>query len=221
MADTVLSFAQTLGVPVKVLLEHFNRAGVSGMAENTSITNNDRVLLLDHLRSQVKPKRVVPPNCSNIQRLIDNGYVNKKRFRRIKSDSDILDPNNINDLAMHAVRLAYGGDDLKCAQALIELLPRKFQQSLAEWFARLGIPSQRLVISLDGLPNSTWIICRPTNKRLQNKILKTMSHNPVVLQDKETKSGKFDERPWFDDLEIDERGHSVKAYQGGATGLKR
>lgn len=226
MTDTLLSFAQSLGVSVKVLSGYFNRAGVSDIAESSTITNSDKNFLLEHLRSQsnkkqVNKKQVRPTWSSKIQRLIDKGYISKKRFRGVMSDADVLEPKVINDLALHAVRLAYGSDDPKFAQALIELLPRKFQRSLADWFEHLGIPCKRLAISLDGLPNSKWLVCTPKNKKQQSKMLKMMTDCPVVLVDNESASNNFYEKPWFDDLEISERGHSVKAYQGGATGLKR
>lgn len=221
MTETISDFANSLRIPIAVLLDHLERAGLTNRTSHSLISAFDKNQLLDYLRASGEVTAPRPNRASKFQRLIDAGYVSKKSLKGLKSDQDVLDPQQLTYWAQHAVRAAYGNNDSKIAQALIELLPKQLQKSLAEWFAQMGMPFTRLAYPLDGLPNSQWLISLPRNKKLQAKVFNKSIEHPLILKKIDPQKTQISTKPVFDDREIDEYGHSVRAYQGGATGLKR
>ena len=221
MTDTILTFANSLRISVPVLLDQLMHAGIFNKTAQSLMSASDKNKLLEYLRvSHGRPPNR-PEKDSSIERLIVAGYLSKKSLKGLKNDRDVLNPELLLNWAQHAVRAAYSNSNEKIAQALIELLPKQLQQSLAEWFGAMGMPHTRLAYPLDGLPNSLWLISLPPNRKLQAKIFEKSIEHPFTLTKIDPQKTQISERPFFDDREIDEHGQSVRAYQGGATGLKR
>lgn len=200
--ESVLGLAQKLGLPVPALLERLSSAGILNKTADSQISDRDLSQLLDSLRSTVKTP--TQRKTAVIERLMDAGYLPKSGTKGLKNDQSVTDPDALGQLSELAVKSAYTNQDIKLAQSLIELLPRKFQHSLALWFCSMGLPCVRLSHPLDALPNSLWMVSRPTTKSSENEVFSRAGKTPPVLIERDPYLSRESETPLVDDLKLDE-----------------
>ncbi len=116
-------------------------------------------------------------------------------------------------LALVAFRQAYGGGGAKLDKTnmLLRNAPRDLRWRLVGWFTELGIEVAKS-------NEETGILIAVSFKRAEHKQslerAKSLHLSQIQLPEANKHSLRT-EKPWFDDLELEEMGHSVRALQGG------
>ena len=113
-------------------------------------------------------------------------------------------------VATKALHQAYGGRNISGINFLLGNAPSSLVPRLAVWYRELGIAFD---------PMSLYRAVGVADPSSQDEVFRKARTLPLELpapQDSPMESNKR----WFDDLELAERGQSIRAYQGGRTSGK-
>lgn len=113
-------------------------------------------------------------------------------------------------LAEKALRLAYSRQYMGAINLLLENAPPDIAERLVVWFGRLGI-------EYDSSPSPRAVRVRDLKK--QSERFQRAKTLPLELPAQSVSAHDLN-KPWFDDLELAEKGCSVHAYQGGRASGK-
>ncbi len=116
-------------------------------------------------------------------------------------------------LALMAFRQAYNGSGAKLDKTniLLRNAPSEMRWRLVGWFTELGVEVRPSNEEAD-----VWVAV--SFKRAEHRQSLERANSLQLSQIQPSKVNKHSsrtEQPWFDDLELEEKGQSVRALQGG------
>lgn len=114
-----------------------------------------------------------------------------------------------HELAGRALRLAYSSGSLQEINYLLMNSPIVIRRHLVSWFKQLGI----MVVAHNEIKGG-WCATGIEDKSKQRKMIFKSKTTPLNFSNNDAS------KRWLDDLELDNRGHSVRALQGGRASGK-
>lgn len=216
-------FALKSGVGVHELIEYLLAVGVVKTASD-GLDYREQRILAERFKKGPKPdlrvkEHFVAEDSSNFDCL-------PKHFIKLIKTREQKNPvEYAHALAQSALGYAFHRD-VEPANWLLNALVAANQDQLVRWFRRLGLRSKKLLVSDYRWPKKLWLL-DPKQKLKSRQRSEIHSYlleiNFLVRFDsiQSQKNTKADHKPWFDDLEKEAMGKSIRALQGGAAGLKR
>lgn len=117
------------------------------------------------------------------------------------------------ELAKQSVKMAFSRNDIMAVNRVLMSSPAELRHHLVSWFKRLGIE-----VTTNAQTKGGWRAKPIEDRSKQTLIFQTMDSIPLRVNP--APSSKDASKRWFDDREQEERGQSIRAYQGGKASGK-
>jgi hypothetical protein len=118
------------------------------------------------------------------------------------------------ELLRTALRAAYTRFNYEYANQMIEFAPNEnWAWSSAEWFKGLGLD---VSVRKTETGTTELVVCGVVNRKHQETAFKECLEKPFeIVKSPYRLTAKPKNDKWFDDIEIENRSHSIRTLQGG------
>lgn len=227
---TIAKFASELGISDELLLSKIRKSGLDKTSIKDIISDSDKQTFLHYLRtgklSQPTFQEIdtykEAASLNNLEQVSKpTGSKSSKKFQRtlqqLLRQKIPPDYEQWRDLAITALKMAYSNANCEYANQLLKYAPTDdLAWSIFEWLKELGVDVR--VRETDGTELKAYGVI---DRSAQSKVFMRCNNHPLEIRRSTINRSQPKRKDyWLDDLELENRSHSVRAFQGGRASGK-